>query len=80
MYGIKSADARRQYPKLLLKFLDFLNLRGALGAKAAQLYELGKNNPDTIENELTRFVIEQKDRVVLKQIGSRNIKKLRQSC
>ena len=31
---------------------------------------MGKNNPDTIENELTRFVIEQKDRVVLKQIAA----------
>ena len=37
MYGIKSADARRQYPKLLLKFLDFLNLRGALELKACSI-------------------------------------------
>ena len=70
MYGLKSADTRRQYPKLLLKFLDFLNLRGTLELKATQLYELGKNNSDTIENELTRFVIEQKERVVLKQIAA----------
>ena len=70
MYGLKSADARRQYPKLLLKFLDFLNLSGSLELKTAQLYELGKNNPDTLENELTRFVIEQRRRVVLKEIAA----------
>ncbi len=70
MYGLKSADARRQYPKLLLKFLDFLSFRGTLEQKAAQLCEMANKNPDIIENQLTRFVIEQKNRVVLKQIAA----------
>lgn len=70
MYGLKSADARRQYPKLLVKFLDFLSFHGTLEQKAAQLCEMANKNPDIIENQLTRFVIEHKKRVVLKQIAA----------
>ena len=28
MFGLKSSETRRQYPKLLLKFVDFLKLQG----------------------------------------------------
>ena len=28
MFGLKSSEIRRQYPKLLLKFVDFLKLQG----------------------------------------------------
>ena len=69
MYGLKSPDTRRQYPKLLLKFFDFLNLRGTLELKGTQLYELAKNNPDLIENELTKFVILHNERI-LKEIAA----------
>jgi len=34
MFGIKSPDAKRQYPKLLEKFLDFMTLKGTVEQKA----------------------------------------------
>ena len=33
MFGLKSPETRRQYPKLLMKFLDFLKLEGTLEQK-----------------------------------------------
>ena len=57
MFGLKSPETRRQYPKLLLKFFEFLNLGGTLEQKASQFQNVANRNPDLIENELTKFVI-----------------------
>jgi hypothetical protein len=57
MFGLKSPETRRQYPKLLSKFFDFLNLRRTLEQKASQFQNVVNRKSDLIENELTKFVI-----------------------
>ena len=70
MFGIKSPETRRQYPKLLLKFFDFLNLRGTLEQKAPQFQNVANRNLDFIENELTKFVILHYERIYRKEIAA----------
>jgi hypothetical protein len=44
-YGLKSADVKRQYPRRLKVFLDFLNLEGDLEKQAHDFMTKAKVNP-----------------------------------
>lgn len=43
-HPLKSKDVPRQYPSLLNRFLNFLELQGDMEEKCNQLYVLGKEN------------------------------------
>jgi xanthine dehydrogenase iron-sulfur cluster and FAD-binding subunit A len=70
MFGIKSSDAKRQYPKLLEKFLNFISLTGTIEEKCFTFYKLAKKNPENIQNQLTVFIILQSQRVHKKEIAA----------
>ena len=70
MFGFKSPETRRQYPKLLLKFLDFLKLHGTLEQKSTEFLNLANRNPDHVENESTKFVMLHNERIYRKEIAA----------
>lgn len=63
IYSLKAPETKRQYPKRLEVFLDYLQLSGStVEEKATQFYEFIKQDPRTFQNALINFIIFQKER------------------
>jgi hypothetical protein len=56
MYGLKSSESRRQYPRRLKMFLDFFGLKGTLNEQARQFLDQTKNSPSLTEDRFMGFV------------------------
>jgi hypothetical protein len=56
MYGLKSSEARRQYPRRLKMFLDFINLEGTINEQAIQFLVQTKDSPSITEERFMEFV------------------------
>jgi hypothetical protein len=56
MYGLKSSEARRQYPRRLKMFFDFIDLEGTINEQARQFIFQTKNNPSLTEERFMEFV------------------------
>jgi hypothetical protein len=61
MYGLKSADSRRQYPARLNVFLNFIGLKGALIEQASMFLDKSKDLT-WAQASIMRFVEFQKER------------------
>lgn len=61
LYGLKSADGRRQYPARLKVFLDFVGLKGSLAEQASELLEKSKDLT-WVQSNIMRFVDFQKEK------------------
>lgn len=61
LYGLKSADGRRQYPARLKVFLDFIGLNGSLNEQADKFLDKSKNLVWT-QSSIMRFVDFQKEK------------------
>ena len=69
IYGLKSADAKRQYPCRLKAFLDFLKLEGDLEEQAHDFMTKAKVNPQWIHDNLIRFILFQIERAKQAEIA-----------
>jgi hypothetical protein len=63
LFALKSPESKRQYPKRLEIFLNFLNLDGRFEEKAIAFYEKAKKRPNWLYSELIKFSEHQKSRV-----------------
>jgi integrase len=63
LFALKSPESKRQYPKRLEIFLNFLNLDGTFEQKAIAFYEKAKKKPNWLYSELIKFSEYQKSRV-----------------
>src|SRR5919112_2557487 len=61
-YGVKAPESKRQYPRRLKIFLDYLRLEGNLGEQAEQFYSKAIENPQWAEDALMDFISYQKER------------------
>jgi hypothetical protein len=61
LYGLKSSDARRQYPARLKVFLDFIGLKGALIEQASIFLDKSKDLT-WVQSSIMRFIEFQKER------------------
>lgn len=63
LFALKSSESKRQYPKRLEIFLNFLNLDGTFEEKAITFYEKANKKPNWLYSELIKFSEYQKSRV-----------------
>jgi hypothetical protein len=63
LYALKSKDSKRQYPRRLKVFLDYLELEGTLNEQAIALLLNVKNNSQWIEEKFMDYVGFQLERV-----------------
>lgn len=70
LLALKAPETKRQYPKRLESFLDFLQLRGTLEEKIISFCRTIKikNDNDWLTNQLLKFVRFQKERVSKREI------------
>jgi integrase len=74
MYALKAPETKRQYPKRLEVFLDYLRLQGpSIEEKANQFYEFIKQDPKTFQNALLNYIIFQKERAEKGEISQSTI-------
>lgn len=52
LYALKAPESKRQYPKRLKVFLDYLKLGGSLGQQAIEFLSKAKQNPQWSQNSL----------------------------
>lgn len=70
LLALKAPETKRQYPKLLESFFDFLRLNGSFEEKVISLCSLIRSHKDTewLTDQLLKFLRYQKERVARKQI------------
>ena len=61
-YALKAPESKRQYPRRLKIFLDYLRLEGNIGEQAEQLYSKAIENVQWAEDALMDFISYQKER------------------
>jgi hypothetical protein len=61
-YALKAPESRRQYPRRLKIYLDYLGLEGGLEEQAKQFYSKATENPQWAEDALMDFISYQKER------------------
>ena len=72
-YALKSKDVKRQYPVMLLRFLNFTKVTGeSIEEKCMSLYEFGKeiDNRKALESKLMEYVKFQEERILRKEINA----------
>jgi hypothetical protein len=73
MFGLKAPETRRQYPRRLEVFFDFLQFKGTIPQKALEFYNKAKGNKDSLIPQLIRFLELQKNRVERREIEESTI-------
>jgi hypothetical protein len=73
MYALKAPESKRQYPKRLKVFLDFLTSKNELSCsdlenQCIEFMAKSQTNPKWANNKLMEFVLYQKERVYKNQI------------
>ncbi len=72
-YALKSKDVKRQYPVMLLRFLNFTKVTGeSIDEKCVSLYEFAKeiDNRKALESKLMEYVRFQEERISRKEINA----------
>lgn len=62
LFALKAPETKRQYPKRLEVFLDFLNLEGTLEDKVLVFHQKSIKNPSWLSQKLIQFIQYQKER------------------
>ena len=62
IYALKAPESRRQYPRRLKIFLDYLRLEGNLKEQAEQFYLTAISNRAWVEESLMAFIAYEKER------------------
>jgi integrase len=73
LFALKAPETKRQYPKRLGVFLDFLNLEGTFENKVLVFYQKSINNPAWLSQKLIGFIQFQKQRVQKNEISESTI-------
>ena len=74
MYALKSSEARRQYPRRLKLFFDFVSLKGTLNEQAIQFLKGLKEDINSGQDNLLRFLDLHKERVRRKELAAGTVK------
>ena len=70
IYALKAPETKRQYPKRLEVFLDYLKLEGnTIEEKANKFYEFALGNPKAFQNRLLNYIEFQKKRAKTGEIS-----------
>jgi len=62
LYALKAPESKRQYPKRLKVFLDYLQLEGSVRKQAIDLLARAIQNPQWLQSSLMKFIVFQKQR------------------
>ena len=63
IYALKAAETKRQYPKRLEVFLDYLKLKGStIEEKSDEFYNFASKNPKAFQNRLLSYIVYHKQR------------------
>ena len=62
MYALKAPESKRQYPRRLKMFLDFLKIPGDLDSQAKKFLSEAKENPRWAQDGFMRFIMYQIER------------------
>lgn len=62
LYALKAPESRRQYPRRLKVFLDYLKLEGSLEQQTTEFLTRMKQNPQWLQSSLMQFISFQKER------------------
>jgi hypothetical protein len=62
LYALKAPETKRQYPRRLKVFLDYLKLEGPLEHQLKELLTQARQNPQWLQASLMQFVSFQKER------------------
>jgi hypothetical protein len=62
LYAVKSPESKRQYPRRLKMFLDFLGFGGVLEEQVKEFLRCAKGDPEWVQNRLIQFISYQNDR------------------
>lgn len=62
MYALKAPESRRQYPRRLKIFLDYLGLKGSLEEQVQEFYSKAIENHQWVEEVLMSFIGYEKER------------------
>ena len=73
LFALKAPETKRQYPKRLDVFLDFLNLTGTFENKISTFYYESMDNPIWLSKKLIEFIPYQKQRVQKNEISESTI-------
>jgi|SRR4051812_7726100 len=73
LFALKAPETKRQYPKRLEVFLDFLNLTGSFEHKVLDFYNKAIANPSWLSQKLIEFIQYQKQRVLENGISESTI-------
>ena len=63
LYALKAPDSKRQYPRRLEYFFDYLGLTGTLKEKCIIFYNQAKNDIRWTQHQLMLYIEFQKERV-----------------
>ena len=74
IYALKSSEARRQYPRRLKLFFDFVGLRGTLNEQAMEFLMRLRNDINSEQDNLLRFLDFHKERVRRKELAAGTVK------
>src|ERR1044072_7535450 len=73
LFALKAHETKRQYPKRLEVFLDFLGTPGSLKDKAMAFYQKASMDSKWLSNKLIEFIQYQKERVERNEISETTI-------
>jgi hypothetical protein len=73
LFALHAAETKRQYPKRLEAFLDFLSLPGCFEDKALAFFHKATVNPKWLSQKLIEFIQYQKDRVNRNEVSETTI-------
>jgi hypothetical protein len=74
MYALKSSEARRQYPRRLKLFFDFIVLGGTLNEQAIEFLKRLKEDINSEQDNLLRFLDFHKERARRKELAAGTVK------
>jgi hypothetical protein len=69
LYALKAPETKRQYPRGLKVFLDYLKLEGTLEQQAREFLSKAKQNPQWAQSSLMQFISFQKERAERQEIA-----------
>ncbi len=73
LFALNAPETRRQYPKELEVFLDFLNLTGTFENRVSTFYHKSMDNPSWLSKKLIEFIQYKKQRVQKNEISESTI-------
>ncbi len=74
IYALKAPESKRQYPKRLEIFLNFINIEGSnLQEKLYNLYIHARGDTEWLQNSLLDFIIFQKESAIKGEIANSTI-------